>query len=75
MKNLPKRTDGQSRPKFSTIVDAFKHAVDQRPGAIAIVCDEDKINYREYGMIANSVADFLFQMNVKKNDRNLRFCN
>ena len=69
LKNLPKRTDGQSRPKFSTIVDAFKHAVDQRPGAIAIVCDEDNINYLEYGMIANSVADFLLQMNVKKNDR------
>lgn len=69
LKGLIQRTDGQLRKNFKTIVHAFKHAVENKPDTIAIICGKSQATYREYAEGAARTAAFLKAGKLQKGDR------
>ncbi|MBO5413147.1 MAG: amino acid adenylation domain-containing protein [Clostridia bacterium] len=55
-------------PKDATIVQLFEKQVEQNPDGIAVVFEDEKLTYRELNAKANSIAHFLKQNDIGKND-------
>lgn len=55
-------------PKDTTIVQLFEEQVEKNPDNIAVVSEDEKITYRELNAKANSIAHFLKQNGIGKND-------
>ena len=55
-------------PKDTTIVQLFEEQVEKVPDNIAVVFEDQKLTYRELNAKANSLANYLKQAGVGKND-------
>lgn len=55
-------------PKNTTIVQLFEEQVENNPDGIAVVFEDEKLTYRELNAKANSIAHFLKQNDIGKND-------
>lgn len=55
--------------EFATIVDALIYAVEKRSDATAIIFEDKKVTYREYGRNVASIAAKLAGLGVNKSDR------
>ena len=55
-------------PKDKTIVQLFEEQVEKTPDNIAVVFEDQKLTYRELNAKSNSIAHFLKQNDIGKND-------
>jgi long-chain acyl-CoA synthetase len=69
LEGLPKRTDGQAREDFQTLLHALAHAVERNPDLTALICGDQSATYREYGEAVAGVAARLKGLGVEKGDR------
>ena len=53
-------------PKNKTIVDLFEEQVEKTPDNIAVVCNDEKLTYRELNEKANQLAWYLKEQGIKK---------
>ncbi|MCF6147051.1 MAG: long-chain fatty acid--CoA ligase [Candidatus Kuenenia sp.] len=57
------------RDKCLTLPEVLEHHAKEIPGKTAIIYHHKKINYREFNKTANSLANELLKMGIKRSDR------
>ena len=68
LENYPKRTDGQERQDFPTIVHALVDAARIAPERVAVICDGAELTYQDYLAGAKQIANQLKGLGIGKGD-------